>query len=162
MKRYACALVTLTALCCGAVGAGAAEDLPNPLTLQAPDLIPTPDGSGAHVGRVWAFTLNLSRQYTPNNQEITPYTLTYWYGNGNRNETWRGTETFTIDLLDSKGNTVVADVLGPLPLPRYRCWYGGGALQTVQNSIEFDYANKGITSMRINVGPVSGPLQTGC
>ena len=75
-----------------------------------------PEADDIVVGRAWAFTLAFSRQYIPNNQENTRYTLIYWYGNRNKGETLRGNEIFSIDLLDSNKNIVAANVVGaPLP-----------------------------------------------
>src|SRR5215469_10430392 len=85
--------------------------LPAPLILSAPDVIPTNDGSGNPRGRLWGFELTLSRQYTPDNQLVTPYTLNYWFGNGNAGEYQGGNETFSINLLDNSGNIVVPSVL---------------------------------------------------
>src|SRR5262249_41463046 len=138
-----------------------AQNLPNPIVIQSPALIRTLDGDGNSVGRVWNFVLTFSRQYTPNNQMITPFQLTYWYGNRNAGETWRGSQYFTIDLLDGNGAVVVQDVLGHIGLPRGQCWYSGGAQQSLNGTTNFDYTDKNVMSMRINVSRVTG-TQTGC
>jgi hypothetical protein len=138
-----------------------ADDLPASLELKSDPEIITLDGSNNHVGRISKFDLKLFRQYTPQNALVTPYTLDYFYGNGNKGETQRGSQIYTIDLLDSAGKPVVLNVLGNLYVPRGRCWYHGGSPQHVANTINFDYVNKDITSMRVNVGRVSG-TQTPC
>jgi hypothetical protein len=138
------------------VPAAHAETLPNPMVVQAPQVIPTLDGGGSQVGRLSSFVLTLSRQYTPQNQLSTPWHLDYFYGNGNAGETQGGSQIFTIDLLDKDGNVLVKDLIGNLNVPRYKCWYGGGSPQKAEGTINFDDTNKDITGIRINVSRVSG------
>jgi len=141
---------------------GSLANLPPPLVLTYPPVIPTLDGSGNHVGRMSSVVLKLSREYTPTNQLMTRYELQYFYGNGNAGETWRGEQHFTIDLLSRHRGVVVRNVLGNVELPRYRCWYGGGATQFVPAGyVKFDYTHKHIRSMQINVSRVTG-VQTPC
>ena len=139
-----------------------AQTLPAPMTIiNDSGVIPTLDASGNHVGRAWDFELTMSREFKPNNTTITPFTLTYWFGNGNGGETQGGKQTFSIDLLDSTGKTVVSNVLGDRLIKRDKCWYSGGAKQTISGTIDFDYAGKDIKTMKINVGTLSG-IQTPC
>ena len=105
--------------------------------------------------------LTLTRQQLPNNKHKTREDINYRYYNGCNHCTWRGDEEFDIGGIANDGHVITPNLYVGY-LPRYRCWYGGPQPQSDYYNSDYEYVESGITGISIRIGPVYGPLQTGC